>query len=102
MSTQADLEAVAQAIREHDRFLVTSHENPDGDALGSLAAMHRALVQLGKDSVMYLAGPAPLPARGEALGSARANAEAHRRRQSLAEQGRRQSSETSLAQRVED
>jgi phosphoesterase RecJ-like protein len=61
MSTQADLEAVAAAIREHDRFLVTSHENPDGDALGSLAAMHRALVQLGKDSVMYLAGPAPLP-----------------------------------------
>ena len=61
MSTRVDLEAVAAAIREHDRFLVTSHENPDGDALGSLAAMHRALVQLGKDSVMYLAGPAPLP-----------------------------------------
>jgi phosphoesterase RecJ-like protein len=59
---QADLEAVAAAIRSHERFLVTSHENPDGDALGSLTAMHRALGQLGKDSVMYLAGPAPLPA----------------------------------------
>ena len=59
--TQADLEAVAQAIRSHDRFLVTTHENPDGDALGSLLAMHRALLQLGKDSVMYLAGATPLP-----------------------------------------
>ncbi|HWN21589.1 MAG TPA: bifunctional oligoribonuclease/PAP phosphatase NrnA [Gaiellaceae bacterium] len=59
--TQADLEAVAQAIRSHDRFLVTTHENPDGDALGSLAAMQRALLQLGKDSVMYLAGATPLP-----------------------------------------
>ncbi|HKB19765.1 MAG TPA: bifunctional oligoribonuclease/PAP phosphatase NrnA [Gaiellaceae bacterium] len=51
----------ADAIRAHDRFLVTTHENPDGDALGSLLAMKLALDQLGKDSVMYLAGEAPLP-----------------------------------------
>lgn len=55
------MQAVAEAIRTHERFLVTSHENPDGDALGSLLAMHLALQQLGKDSVMVLAGPAPLP-----------------------------------------
>jgi len=60
-TTQADLEAVAEAIGSHDRFLVTTHENPDGDALGSLLATHRALLQLGKDSVMYLAGVTPLP-----------------------------------------
>jgi len=59
--TQADLEAVVAAIRGHERFLVTAHENPDGDALGSLLAMHLALRQLGKDSVMYLPGPSPLP-----------------------------------------
>jgi bifunctional oligoribonuclease and PAP phosphatase NrnA len=59
--TAADLAAVVDALRRHDRFLVTSHENPDGDALGSLLAMHLALRQLGKDSVMYLGGPAPLP-----------------------------------------
>ncbi len=59
--TRADLEAVVAAIRGHERFLVTTHENPDGDALGSLLAMHLALRQLGKDSVMYLLGPAPLP-----------------------------------------
>jgi len=57
----SDMQAVAGAIRERDRFLVTSHEAPDGDALGSLLAMHLALEQLGKDSVMFIGGPAPLP-----------------------------------------
>jgi phosphoesterase RecJ-like protein len=57
----ADLEAVADAIRSHDRFLITTHENPDGDALGSILAMKLALEQLGKDAVMYLAGTVPLP-----------------------------------------
>ncbi len=67
-TTAADLQAVAEAIRAHDRFLVTTHENPDGDALGSLLATHLALRQLGKDSVMFLAGPAPLPAEYRFLG----------------------------------
>ena len=57
----AELEAVAEAIRSHDRFLVTTHENPDGDALGSILAMSLALEQLGKDAVMYLSGNVPLP-----------------------------------------
>ena len=59
--TRTDLDAVVAAIRGHERFLVTTHENADGDALGSLLAMHLALERLGKDSVMYLLGPAPLP-----------------------------------------
>jgi len=60
-TTAADLRAVVEAIGARDRFLVTTHENPDGDALGSLLASHLALTALGKDSVMFLAGPAPLP-----------------------------------------
>jgi bifunctional oligoribonuclease and PAP phosphatase NrnA len=60
-TTTAELEAVADAIRSHDRFLVTTHENPDGDALGSLLAAKLALDALGKDVVMYLAGETPLP-----------------------------------------
>jgi bifunctional oligoribonuclease and PAP phosphatase NrnA len=63
MANANDMQAVVAALRKHDRFLVTSHENPDGDALGSLLAMHLALGQLGKDSVMFLSGPErPLPA----------------------------------------
>jgi bifunctional oligoribonuclease and PAP phosphatase NrnA len=58
---RSDLEAVADALRSHDRFLLVTHENPDGDALGSLLAMKLALDQLGKDSEMYLYGEAPLP-----------------------------------------
>src|SRR5688500_11466361 len=61
MSNQADLQAVAAALRENDRFVVTSHEAPDGDALGSLLATGLALQQLGKNVAMYLGGPAPLP-----------------------------------------
>jgi bifunctional oligoribonuclease and PAP phosphatase NrnA len=59
--TKADFEAVAEAIRSHDRFLVTTHENPDGDALGSILAMKLALEQLGKDGYLYLSGIIPLP-----------------------------------------
>src|SRR2546423_15480543 len=59
--TSNDLQAVVAALREHDRFLVVTHENPDGDALGSLLATTVALKQIGKDAVMYLADGAPLP-----------------------------------------
>src|SRR5690242_6684484 len=58
---KTELSAVADAIRAHDRFLVVTHENPDGDALGSLRGMTLGLRALGKDAVMYLAGAAPLP-----------------------------------------
>ena len=61
MTTTTEIAAVVDVLRANDRFLVTSHENPDGDALGSLLAMHLALVELGKDSVMVLAGDSPLP-----------------------------------------
>lgn len=56
-----DLDAVVEALRTRERFLVTSHEAPDGDALGSMLATALALEQLGKDAVMFLGGPAPLP-----------------------------------------
>src|SRR6266545_5457933 len=59
--TTTDMADAVAALRDRDRFLVTTHENPDGDALGSLLAMQLALEPLGKNSVMYLAGPLPLP-----------------------------------------
>jgi len=56
------IEQVANEIRSRDRFLLTAHEGPDGDALGSLLGMHHLLTQLGKDSVMFLAAKEfPLP-----------------------------------------
>jgi bifunctional oligoribonuclease and PAP phosphatase NrnA len=57
-----DLDRVVDALRSGERFLLTAHEGPDGDALGSLLAMHHVLRQLGKDSVMFLhAKEFPLP-----------------------------------------
>jgi phosphoesterase RecJ-like protein len=58
----SDLDQVVDALRSNDRFLLTTHEGPDGDALGSLLAMQGILQQLGKDSVMFLAAKEfPLP-----------------------------------------
>ena len=49
-------------LRTSDRFVLVTHEHPDGDALGSLVAMHRVLRALGKDSVMLMdADEFPLP-----------------------------------------
>jgi bifunctional oligoribonuclease and PAP phosphatase NrnA len=60
--TTSDLQAIVDALRRHDRFLLITHENPDGDALGSILAARLILDELGKDTVMYLSGQAPLPA----------------------------------------
>jgi len=57
-----DVKVVADAVRDHDRFAVVTHENPDGDALGSMLAAALGLRELGKDTVMYLTGSAPMPA----------------------------------------
>jgi bifunctional oligoribonuclease and PAP phosphatase NrnA len=59
---EATREAVLEAIRGAERFICATHENPDGDALGSLVGMHRVLRALGKDSVMFVsADELPLP-----------------------------------------
>jgi phosphoesterase RecJ-like protein len=62
--TIASLEAtraqVADAIRQRQRFVVTSHARPDGDAVGSSLAMAFALRHLGKD-VRVVSRDAPPP-----------------------------------------
>jgi phosphoesterase RecJ-like protein len=56
------VEQVAGELRSRERFLLTAHEGPDGDALGSLLGLHHLLGQLGKDSVMFMAAKEfPLP-----------------------------------------
>src|SRR5919197_459430 len=61
LGSERKRERSLEGLRSHDRFLVTTHENPDGDALGSLLAAKLGLEQLGKDAVMTLIGDAPLP-----------------------------------------
>jgi phosphoesterase RecJ-like protein len=45
---------VVDALRTGERFVLTTHEHPDGDALGSLAAMQHVLCAMGKDAVSFL------------------------------------------------
>jgi phosphoesterase RecJ-like protein len=40
---------IAEALRDRQRFLITSHLKPDGDSIGSQMAMAYALRALGKD-----------------------------------------------------
>ncbi|HEY7935269.1 MAG TPA: DHH family phosphoesterase [Solirubrobacteraceae bacterium] len=53
-------EQVLERIRTDRHFVLATHENIDGDALGSLLAMHGLLSALGKDSLMFL-GPNEYP-----------------------------------------
>ena len=53
---------VLDTIRDGERFVLVTHENPDGDALGSLIAVQGVLSALGKDSVMFMSqDELPLP-----------------------------------------
>jgi phosphoesterase RecJ-like protein len=66
VSTRNGLKAsralVLDELRDGERFVLTTHEHPDGDALGSLAAMQHVLCALGKDAVSFLsADEFPLP-----------------------------------------
>lgn len=59
---KGSLEEIAALIKDEQKFLLTTHEGPDGDALGSLLGMHHLLQNLGKDSAMFLAAKEfPLP-----------------------------------------
>jgi len=62
MTQQADFDAVVAALQTNDRLLVVSHENPDGDALGSMLGCAEGLAALGKDVQTYLSGNVPFPA----------------------------------------
>ncbi len=56
------LQRIIDEVRSADKFVLVTHENPDGDALGSLVGMHQVLRALGKDSIMFMAaGEFPLP-----------------------------------------
>src|SRR5919197_4329344 len=57
----SDRAAVVDAVRDHDHFLLVTHENPDGDALGSILGAKLALDRLGKESIMFLGGDSGIP-----------------------------------------
>ena len=50
---------IIDAIRSRQRFVLSSHVRPDGDAIGSQLAMAYALRALGKDVRLLNRDPAP-------------------------------------------
>jgi bifunctional oligoribonuclease and PAP phosphatase NrnA len=56
------LDAIVEELQQAGKMLITTHENPDGDALGSLLAFDEMMRALGKDTVMFMsASNFPLP-----------------------------------------
>jgi phosphoesterase RecJ-like protein len=55
------LDDVVAALAAADRVLVASHENPDGDAIGSMSAAALALRDVGKEVRLYLHADSPIP-----------------------------------------
>lgn len=51
--------SVTRLVQGGRRFLITTHRNPDGDALGSALALAAGLRQLGKRVKIYDADPVP-------------------------------------------
>jgi phosphoesterase RecJ-like protein len=53
-------ETVRSFLNRYEKFILTVHETPDGDALGSQYAMLRALDKMGKTARIFNADPAPV------------------------------------------
>jgi phosphoesterase RecJ-like protein len=58
--SKASMAAVLEAIRQRERFLLSSHARPDGDAVGSLLALWMTLSAMGKQAEMQLFDPVPV------------------------------------------
>jgi phosphoesterase RecJ-like protein len=72
------LNQILQAIGEREKFVVTSHARPDGDAIGSVLACLQILQQLGKHAEVVLHDPVPviyqpLPFAGSVIQAAAVN-----------------------------
>lgn len=53
------IQKIVDEIRTNNSFLLTSHESPDGDAVGSTLALASFLRKIGKDVCVHLCDPVP-------------------------------------------
>jgi bifunctional oligoribonuclease and PAP phosphatase NrnA len=51
---RSERELVLDELRDATKLIVVTHENPDGDALGSLVAMQGILGAIGKDCLLFI------------------------------------------------
>jgi phosphoesterase RecJ-like protein len=55
--SEQDWQAAVDAIAEAEVTVISCHIHPDGDALGSALALHRALANAGRDAVVSFSEP---------------------------------------------
>lgn len=53
------LETILDLIKEHERFALTTHVSPEGDAIGSALALRLILRRLGKEALIVMQDPVP-------------------------------------------
>src|SRR5512138_940515 len=56
---RAMLQKINELIAANSSFLITSHESPDGDAIGSSLALANYLKEIGKDVTVHICDPVP-------------------------------------------
>jgi len=54
-----ELTAAVDFLRRSSQIIITAHETPDADAIGSECAAHRALRSLGKQAIIMNTDPTP-------------------------------------------
>ena len=59
--SEASYEEIARLLPAGPPLCLTTHESPDGDAIGSLLGAGLALEAAGRDVWLYLAGDTPMP-----------------------------------------
>jgi phosphoesterase RecJ-like protein len=57
------MEEILEVLKKYETFLILSHVNPDGDALGSQLALYSLLSDLGKKALVVNSDPVPLAYR---------------------------------------
>lgn len=55
------LDEIIRFIQDHERFAITAHARPDGDALGSELGLALTLEKLGKSATVFNSDPHPRP-----------------------------------------
>ncbi len=59
MNKSPKIKEILDLIKGKDRFLITSHKDPDGDSIGSQLGLYRALKDYGKEVLIVNQGGMP-------------------------------------------
>ena len=59
MSSKTDYQEIIKLIEKENDFLLTSHQDPDGDSIGSLIGLYKFLKGIGKRVIAYNEGRLP-------------------------------------------